>query len=423
MNANSKSFLMILLPLVTPLAGCKFNFSQSTVKKIEPGRPISLKESRDPSKKQVLVYYGNNPVETSLYVSERAKILASFSEAAKMPNIKTSVLLAARSKFEKDASEFGIAVTKDVSGIRSSVCAKDARIGAGAFLISNAAVINNDIVFCNPGEIAQPIPDSESMKFARMYSRMRNNPIYEHSPLSHPEMLKAVLDTVAVLFPTSKFEYSLVLKSHGSETMTITPKVGYEARIITPKFVAEHFQKKSENSTLVSNKGLDKDGLEKDGLDKDGLDKDGLDKDGLDKDGLDKDGLDKDGLDKDGLDKDGLDKDGLDSIDHAGLAKNGKPEGAIAAGIAKGVMLAAILDPARDLFFNVVFMESCKSDIGPLMQDLADVPYPTIGYLYGSDLKGLAYTTVNWAALGSSGATSLRSWLTGVLGGAADKAK
>ena len=413
MAFNFKSFFVILSVMALSLSGCKFNFSQSTVKKIEPGRPISLKDSRDPTKKQVLVYYGNNPVETSLYVSERAKILASFSEAAKMPNIKTSVLLAARSKFEKDASEFGIAVTKDVSGIRSSVCAKDARIGAGAFLISNAAVINNDIVFCNPGEIAQPIPDSESMKFARLYSRMRNNPIYEHSPLSHPEMLKMVLDTVAIIFPTAKYEYSLVLKSHGSETMTISPKVGYESRIITPQFIAEHFQKKSENSTLAISTGLDKDGLEKDGLDKDGLDKDGLDKDGLD----------KDGLDKDGLDKDGLDKDGLDSIDHAGLVKDGKPEGAIAAGIAKGVMLAAILDPARDLFFNVVFMESCKSDIGPLMQDLADVPYPTIGYLYGSDLKGLPYTTVNWAALGSSGATSLRLWLAGVLGGAADKAK
>ena len=98
-------------------------------------------------------------------------------------------------------------------------------------------------------------------------------------------------------------------------------------------------------------------------------------------------------------------------MDAAGLMRGENPAGAVAAGVTKFQMMSTLLSTNRDLFYNVVFMESCKSDLGALLQDLAEVPSPNIGYLYGSDQKGLSYNTVDWRSLQSSGATSLRDWL------------
>jgi hypothetical protein len=260
--------------------------------------------------------------------------------------------------------------------------------------------VTNKISYCTPKSGLKSIPDSELKKFADLYAQIKSNPIHEHSPLAHPDMLNLSLDVVKAIFPTEKFEYSIVLKSHGSDTLTITPKVAYEARIVTAAFLKDRFARKKISPTRVIGNGLL--------LDKDGLEKDGLEKDGLDKIGLEKDGLEKDGLDKIGLEKDGLDKQGLDA---AGLIRGTSAAGAVAAGITKFQMMSALLNTDRDLFFNIVFMESCKSDLGVLLADLAEVQSPTIGYLYGSDEKGLSYNTLDWDSLLTSGSQSLREWL------------
>jgi pentapeptide MXKDX repeat protein len=401
--------------MLTTLTSCKFGLEPSSVKDLRPGLKVGNDLSRDPNKPQILIYYANNPVETKSYKSEKSKILASFDEAQKDKTIPQTSLLSSRSSFESDANTFGDAVAVDIFGITNSICSENATVGAGAIIITNQGIVDNNIKYCNIKGNLQTLASSELKKFTDLYARIKSNPIHEHSPLAHPDMLALSLDVVKSVFPTEKFEYSIVLKSHGSESLTITPKVAYEARIITPAFLKDRFARKKISPQRVFGNGLllDKDGLEKDGLDKDGLDKDGLDKDGLDKDGLDKDGLDKDGLDKDGLDKIGLEKDGLDKegLDAAGLMRGENPAGAVAAGVTKFQMMSTLLSTNRDLFYNVVFMESCKSDLGALLQDLAEVPSPNIGYLYGSDQKGLSYNTVDWRSLQSSGATSLRDWL------------
>jgi hypothetical protein len=66
-------------------------------------------------------------------------------------------------------------------------------------------------------------------------------------------------------------------------------------------------------------------------------------------------------------------------------------------------------------------MESCRSDIGNLILDLADVTSPTIGMLYSSDEKGLSYSTLDWSKLGRSGSASLRDWLMQELNATAAK--
>jgi hypothetical protein len=397
------------------ITGCKFGSDFAAFKDLKPGLQVSNNLSRDPNKPQVLVYYANNPMDTAAYRSERNSILATLSDAKSDPEISATSLEKAAESLENDFNNFADAVYTDIFGIKNSICSEKASISAGAVIISNEGIVQNNVLYCLPKNQAKPIPAAEMKRLADIYARIKSNPIHEHSPLSHPDMLNASLEIVRSLFPTQKFEYSVVFKSHGNDQLAITPKIAYESRIITKPFLRDRFVKKKASPLMVMGSGtrLDKDGLEKDGLDKDGLDKDGLDKDGLDKNGLDKEGLDKIGLEKDGLDKEGLDA--------AGLIRGSSAAGAIAAGITKFQLLSALLDQERDLFFNVVFMESCRSDIGNLILDLADVTSPTIGMLYSSDEKGLSYSTLDWSKLGRSGSASLRDWLMQELNATAAK--
>ena len=399
------------------LTACKFGDAAKS-KALQPGRLIG-ERSQDPLKAQVLIHYSNNPVNTGVYLAERDAVLKSFDGAAMALPQRRSIIEGAKGRVAGDLDKFNDALAIDLADIKLSICQSNPAISSGVVFINNASLVNRRVVVCYPGESPTLAPVAISNKVFSVYDRIKTNKIFEHSPLSHLDMLRATLDMVAEIFPPAKHEYSLVIKSHGNEELTITPKVAFDSQLVTSKFLARYFATRPETRSVaqLDKAGLDKNGLDKDGLDKQGLDKDGLDKDGLDKDGLDKDGLDKDGLDKDGLDKDGLDKDGLAGADpiHENDIR--------AAGISKEQMLRAIMDPSRNMFFNVLFLESCNSDLGALMQDLADTPTPNIGYLFTSDHKGLSYNTVDYQRAKKSVSGSLRAWLATELNRAAALAK
>ncbi len=389
------------------LTACKFGDAAKS-KALQPGRLIG-ERSQDPLKAQVLIHYSNNPVNTGVYLAERDAVLKSFDAAAMALPQRRSIIEGAKGRVAGDLDKFNDALAIDLADIKLSICQSNPVISSGVVFINNASLVNRRVVVCYPGESPTLAPVAISNKLFSVYDRIKTNKIFEHSPLSHLDMLRASLDMVAEIFPPAKHEYSLVIKSHGNEELTITPKVAFDSQLVTSKFLARYFATRPETRSVAQ---LDKAGLDKDGLDKDGLDKDGLDKGGLDKDGLDKDGLDKGGLDKDGLDKDGLA--GGDPIHENDIR---------AAGISKEQMLRAIMDPSRNMFFNVLFLESCNSDLGALMQDLADTPTPNIGYLFTSDHKGLSYNTVDYQRAKKSASGSLRAWLATELNRAAALAK
>jgi hypothetical protein len=404
------------------LTSCKIGDAAKS-KALQPGRLIG-ERSQDPLKPQVLIHYANNPVNTGVYLAERESVMRSFDSAAAALPQRKSIIDGAKARVASDLDKFNDALAIDLADIKLSICSGNSAIKAGVVFINNSSLVNRRIEVCYPGETPTLAPSAVTAKVLAVYDRIKSNKIFEHSPLAHLDMLRASLDLVGELFPADKHEYSLVIKSHGNEELTITPKVAFESHLVTSQFLARYFATRPETRSVaqLDKAGLDKNGLDKDGLDKQGLDKDGLDKDGLDKDGLDKDGLDKDGLDKDGLDKDGLDKDGLDKD---GLAA-GDPineRDIRAAGISKEQMLRAIMDPSRKMFFNVLFLESCNSDLGALMQDLADTPTPNIGYLFTSDDSGLSYNTVDYLRAKKSASGSLRAWLATELNRAASLAK
>ena len=398
---------LILGAALMMATSCKQIVGQSASKDLKPG--IMLNErTKDPKKAQALIYYANNPVQTGSYASERRILIENFNSAAKINTNKAKQISNAQSRFARDYDEFSTAVNMDMERIKAALCRSDAPTHAGVIFITNAGITGQSLQYCEPGQSIKPLSSDLAQKFYNVYNRIKVNPIYEHSPLSHVDMFNAALIVSAALFPADKYEYSLVLKSHGSEEMTITPKIAYESKLVTAPMIAGFFASRPETRAIANSKSLDKDGLDKDGLDKDGLDKDGLDKDGLDKDGLDKDGLDKDGLDKDGLE-----------------AKSDKIiQGIRAAGISKAEMMSMIMDPSHKMYFNVLFLESCKSDLGMLLMELSEYDYsPNIGYLFMSDEKGLSYNTVSWSEAGDSSATSLRNWLTNHLNSIASKTK
>jgi hypothetical protein len=399
------SVLILVTSVIT--ASCKQIMNDSSSKDLKPGILLNDR-SLDPKKSQALIYYANNPVQTGAYVDERQKILASFEGATKINSLKSKQISAAQQKFGADYDEFSKAVNSDTASIKASFCRPDAPSHAAVIFITNAGIIGQNLQYCAPGEGIKSVPSQLAQNFYDVYSRIKVNPIYEHSPLSHVDMFKTALTVASTLFPSSGYEYSMVIKSHGNEQMTITPKVAYESKLVTPTLIAGYFASRPDNRAITNARSLEKDGLDKDGLEKDGLDKGGLDKGGLDKGGLDKGGLDKGGLDKGGLEGE------ADKV----------IQGIRAAGIAKSEMMGMILDKSHGMYFNVLFLESCKSDLGTLLMDLAEYEIaPNIGYLFASDEKGLSYNTVSWTEAGEPGATSLRTWLSNHLNRIAGKTR
>jgi pentapeptide MXKDX repeat protein len=397
MMKSSRQLKLVMIGVALLSSGCKFT-ELSQPKALKHGKLVG-ERSQDPLKKQVLIHYANNPVNTETYLRERESILKNFDGAAAILPARKKIVEGAKGRVAEDLNKFNDALAIDIADIKLSICRSNVPIKAGVLFINNSSLVNRRIEVCHPGESPTLVPQKIADQVFHVYDQIKGNQIYQHSPLAHVDVLRASLKIAAEIFPAHMHEYSLVIKSHGNEELTITPKVAFESRLVTSKFLANFFANRPETRSVAQ------------------LDKDGLDKDGLDKDGLDKDGLDKDGLDKDGLDKDGLDKDGLDNQDPI-TAQNIR-----AAGISKEQMLRVVMEPSHKMYFNILFLESCNSDLGVLMHDLAETETPNIGYLFTSDERGLSYNTVDYLRARKSVSGSLRAWLATELNMAAEMAK
>lgn len=382
---KSPTITLLILSFLN-LTGC-LPGDKSETKAVRPALKYANKDSLDSRKSQALIYYTNEPAGTAGYNLEKEKIKASFDGAIALQPTHEVQIRQAKQKFENDYQEFNSVVTKDLSDIKSIFCKTNSPVGSAAILLTNASIIAGKIEFCQPNGSLQRLSQTQIQKFSDMYQKIKSNKVYEHSPLSHPSMVDLAISTAGQVFPSEQFEYTMVFKSHGSVAMFLTPKVGYEAEYITPQLIASFYEVKPPTPNTNP-----------------------LDKDGLDKDGLDKNGLDKNGLDKNGLDKNGLEKDGLDVLPQ-------KITVATAAGSTKEEVLTTLMATASGMFFNVVFFESCKSDLGDMLKnDLAESSAkPNIGAMFTSDSKGLRYTTLDWSKASDTSTKSLRDWLVAEL--------
>ncbi len=386
---NFRAFMVYIATSVSvfQLSGCKFG-ALSENKHLNPGVRVGDR-TNDARKAQVLIHYVNNPVETPVYLDELAAVSKSFDGAAILLSHRGQVIRGARDRLKMDVPDFTKALNLDLAEIESTFCQKSAAIQAGVVFINNSAIVSKKLKYCEPGKTIEAVPAEIADKVYAIYDRIKVNKIFNSSPLSHLDMLRASMDLVTELFPTDRHEYSLVVKSHGNEELAVTSKIAFESRVVTPKFLGIYFANQPETRTIAS----------------------------LDKQRLDKQGLDKQGLDKQGLDKQGLDKQRLEDENPI------QTQDIRAAGISKEQLLQTIMDPERKMFFNVLFLESCKSDLGVLIQDVAETPTLNIGYLFTSDEKGLDYNTISYKSAGTSTEGSLRLWLVDELNSKAKKTR
>jgi hypothetical protein len=392
------------------LSSCKFS-EPARDKAVNEGLLVGEK-TRDPRKSQVLIHVSNNPVNTSTFLSEKTAILKSFDEAGALLPDRQDIIKHARSLFDKDWDAHTTALATDIADLKIGICNATTGLSSGVVIINNSSIVNKRFWYCPINEGDQRVPEALIQPILAVYDRIKTNKLYESSPLSHPEILQVSLEMVRKLFPTDKHEYSLIIKSHGNAELAVTSKVAFESSLVTGKFIAKYFKSRPARRPIAM---LDKAGLDKAGFDKAGFDKAGFDKAGFDKAGFDKAGFDKAGFDKAGLDKAGLDKGGLASPDTINADVDGptaiEARDIRAAGISKEHLLQILLSEKHDMFFNVVFLESCNSDIGALAQGLADTPEARIGYLYTSDKDGIGYSTLNYQSARDSRIGSLRVWL------------
>jgi hypothetical protein len=373
---HMKPILFTIISVGTfQLSGCRESDASKT-NALRPGIQYANKLSANPSKKQALIYLANEPVDTLVYRAEKEKIDSSFESAIGNLPLQAEKIRGAKERFDGDYQQFNTVITKESADIKALLCKQDSPLHSGVIFITNSSIVSGRIEFCNPnGQVGEISPKQVKM-FTDLYSQVKiSSKIYEHSPLSHPKMFGLAMSIARDVFSTTGFEYSLVIKSHGSTDKFLTPKIGYEASLITPEVIMSSF-----------------------------------------KDGLNKDGLNKDGLNKDGLNKDGLNKDGLDNAIH-----NLPPEKAV--GTTKMQILTELIKTSGSMFFNVVFFESCKSELGIIEGDLAESSaVPNIGTIFASDSRGLGYSTLDWSK-SIEGQQSLGQWMVKELNETATKKK
>ena len=378
---------------------CTRASQDSSDKSVQGPQPFG-NMTKDPNKAQVLIFYANEPAPTAKYNSEKASLIRSFDGAISLRPLLAKQIGRSKAKFDADFDKFNSAVKDEMKDLQEILCNAGSTSKSGVIFFTNSSIVSGKIAYCLPSSELTYLTETQVAALTRLYAEIKDtNKLYDHSPLSHNRMFQAALSIVSQVFRSTEFEYSLDLKSHGSVDKFLTPRIGYESTMITPEVVASVYEssKPVANTNPIGPSGFDKDGFDKEGFDKDGLDKQGLDKQGLDKQGLDKQGLDKQGLDKQGLSKDGL----------AELPAKLPPENAV--GASKRDILETLTVTSKPMYFNVVFFESCKSDLGLLVQDLADDLAPNVGYFFTSDFSGLEYRTLNWRNLATQ--NSLRDWL------------
>ncbi len=376
--------IIVITIAASIFTNCMRVSQDSADKSVQPHQPFG-NMTKDPNKAQVLIFYANEPAPTDKYNSEKASLIRSFDGAIGLRPLLAKQIGRSKAKFDADFDKFNSAVKDEMKDLQEILCNAGSTSKSGVIFFTNSSIVSGKIAYCLPSSELTYLTETQAAAITRLYAEIKDtNKLYDHSPLSHNRMFQAAISIVSQVFRATEFEYSLDLKSHGSVDKFLTPRIGYESTMITPEVVASVF----EPSQNVANTNP--------------IGPSGFDKDGFDKEGLDKEGLNKEGLDKQGLEKVGLSKDGL-----AELPAKLPPENAV--GTSKRDILQTLTVTSKPMHFNVVFFESCKSDLGMLVQDLADDLTPNVGYFFTSDFSGLEYRTLNWRNLATQ--NSLRDWL------------
>lgn len=383
--------LPLLAALVAAAVGCKPRQAGSELRDLNAGQEMSEQSKTlldDPAirqKKVVLIYYANDtyaPHEEEPAQKNRDTLLRKIraSAASNLPKEKKDRLEKTAARISDDWVTFRRTVIEESDFLKTNVCRENNRLGMGLAIFRNS---DNDVYrrdeYLRDLKWSWCSPDGSSDPNARFQiPSFRDDFRYQSQPLSHKSVFKKALEEVFKVFPPGLYRYILITKSHGSSEMALTPHLTADVSAIPE---AEIWSAIADRAGGVAGLGNNKD--ETPTL--------------------------------------GNNKDETPTLNEVNIVLGSAPPPAgrtlpQPAGVTKRDYIQILYDfggqnPRQGMFFPLVFMESCKSDLKLSRdEDLASVlrehegnykgfRMENVGLLFTSDMNGLGYRTINYEDL------------------------
>lgn len=155
----------------------------------------------------MLVYYASETTERALASSNYRALIAAL-EASKAPAASGAL-----SSLRIEAATFPALVRNDIAALRD----------AARHLGFDLVVFTNELALASRLAVSGPDDDWRERPF--LVPTALPDPVLEFSPLARPATLAAALAAVSEIAAGRNDEIVLIVKSHGSETMAVMPRV------------------------------------------------------------------------------------------------------------------------------------------------------------------------------------------------------
>jgi|GEM_PF-3595325 len=377
------------------VVGCKARRTTSATRDLNAGQGMSQTSIEDDPKIKaripVLIYYANDThysVHEDKSYDNMIKLVQAIDSAQTDKNISAedkAYLSLVSKRLTDDWTSFMRAVDAESMELQSYACRKNARYKMGLAIFRNSSMASirydeyqtdRDVnwYYCKPdGRDGIEGPTAKIWNI-RWFDDFR----YDSQPLSHPRVFEGALKQVREVFPAEKYKYILVTKSHGSSEMSITPNLvidasGLQAADINKTLLAHKTARNSAGAELEDFKTLMPTLASFNGVNA-------------------------------ALATIAQTNDGRFSAEQIGVNKRRYLEVLNQEGGG---------DPTSGMYFPLVFMESCNSQLQSSSDDwiqetinvgrnkvsYAGLNLRNIGKMFTSDAKGLAYRTLRYGEM------------------------
>jgi len=194
--------------------------------------PLPACAATPPERHRLIVYYGNETTQQAFRSDNYTtllRILGANGSAAALASVE-ELTLEAR-------------LSREVSIRDSDILRRYARrAGVDIALFSNEAAVAGSYRYLRQGSAAVEERALPAMVPAA-------NRILALSPLARLDVFRAALEEVTSLYPPGTLDVVLIVKSHGTPEMALTPRLSADMSLTTGAEVIRQFQASPENAT------------------------------------------------------------------------------------------------------------------------------------------------------------------------------
>lgn len=165
---------------------------------------------------EVLIYYSNGTAPDERENADYRQVIHWLYDS------EEPGLVAIAKQFEFDLIHFPMMVSRDLHAIDSAI-----QKASGA--LAGIVVATNPLV--RAGTLNVWKHPQDTFRAISFTARISADPIAQSNPLSTESGLESVLDRVAQEFDPSRFKFVLIVKSHGTGELLMTPRLVTSARL------------------------------------------------------------------------------------------------------------------------------------------------------------------------------------------------